>query len=216
MSEISFTDGSKPKELFGSAELACGRSVDEALEQAADGRAADLDQHQADCQHCQAALTEFSTLWAPVTEYAAKPVDVPAEITRRVMDQVRRLVKDVWYTAYVSDSGVVRVASRIVGRIARDAARTVPGVHAVLGRTVHGKMVDLVDRSTRDHRHPHSAVGVLGQTAAIDLAIAVEYGDPVHAVAEEVQARVKQRLHTAINLQDITVNVTVDDILHRT
>lgn len=216
MNDISPAKGSKRNALFDRDELACGRSVDETLEQAAEGRAAEFDQHQTQCPHCQAALTEFSTLWIPVAEYAAMPVDIPAEIAGRVMDQVHRLVKDVWYTAYVSDSGVVRVAARIVGRIARDAAGSVPGVQAVLGRTMRGNMVGLVDRSTRGHRHPHSAVGVLGQTAAVDLAIAIEYGDPVHTVAEEVQARVKQRLRAAINLQDITVNVTIDDILDRT
>lgn len=211
--ETRSTPAARSDELLDGEALACGRSVDDTLEQAADGRAAQLDEHQADCPHCKSALTEFRVLWMPVNEHAARPVDLPAELVRNVIDRVHQLVKDVWYTAYVSDAGVVRVASRIVGRIARDAAGSIPGVHAVLGRTTQGKMARLVDRATRAHQHPHSAVGVLGQTAAVDLAIAVEYGDPIDDVAREVQARVKQRLHEAINLRDITVNVIVDDIV---
>lgn len=212
MSDTPAHDERRPDALLDSDELACGRSVDDTLEQAADGRASDLDEHQATCPHCQAALREFSTLWTPIIAYATQPVDLPADFTGRVMDRVHQLVKDVWYTANITDAGVVRVAARIVGRLARDAARSVPGVHAALGRTTQGKMVRLVERATHGHLHPHSAVGVLGQTAAIDLAIAVDYGDPVHELAEEVQRRVKQRLQEAITLQDITVNVTVDDV----
>lgn len=201
--------------LLNRDELACGRSVDDTLEQAAEGRAADLDQHQASCPHCQAALTEFSTLWTPVIEYAAQPVSLPADFTSRVMDRIHQLVQNTWYTANVTDAGVIRVAARIVGRIARDAARGVPGVTAALGRTTQGQMARLVERATFGHLHPHSAVGVLGQTAAIDLVIAVEYDNPVHELAEEVQRRVKQRLHEALTLQDITINVTIDDISYR-
>lgn len=200
--------------LLSRESLACGRSVDDVLEQATEGRGAELDEHQSTCPHCQAALREFKALWNPVTEYAERPVTLPPDFATRVMDRVHLLVRDVWYTMNVTDLGAVRVAARIVGRIARDAARSVPGVRAVLGRTTHGRMVDLVERATRGHLHPHSAVGVLGQTAAVDLAIAVRYGDPVHEVAEEVQRRVNQRLREAITMQAIVVNVTVDDVIH--
>lgn len=213
MSEASAVD--RPRRgpsLLDEFELACGRSVDETLEQATNGRAGELDDHQSGCVHCQAALSEFAGLWSPVAEYAGRSVSVPDDFTVRVMDRVQRLARDVWYTANITDEGVVRVAARIVGRIARDAARSVPGVQAALGRTTHGRMVRLVERATRGHLHPHSAVGVLGQTTSIDMAIAVAYGDPVHELAEQVQQRIKQRLHESITLQDITVNVTIDDV----
>ena len=46
--------------------LPCGHKVDDLLEQVADGRAGQLTQHQQGCVHCQAAISEFTRLWAPV------------------------------------------------------------------------------------------------------------------------------------------------------
>lgn len=193
--------------------LPCGRPVDALLEQAADGRGGDLDDHQANCVHCQAALREFTSLWAPVRELAAEPVPVPADLARRVLAHIHRLVDNVWYTMQVNDLGAVRVAARIVAAIARDAARTVPGVRAALGRsTLDRRLARLVETATRSHRHPNSAVGVLGRTASVDLAIAVQYGQPIPDVAREVQRRVGQELRDMVGLRDVTVNVTVDDV----
>ena len=60
--------------------------------------------------------------------------------------------------------------------------------------------------------NPHAAVGVLGRTAVVDLAVAVTYGDPVRDVARDIQRHVIATLRESIGLQTITVNVTVDDI----
>ena len=54
------------RELLDTVTLPCGTEVDALFEQVADGRATDLDDHQRDCVHCQAALTELPALWAPV------------------------------------------------------------------------------------------------------------------------------------------------------
>ncbi|MGI8532905.1 MAG: Asp23/Gls24 family envelope stress response protein, partial [Geodermatophilaceae bacterium] len=98
--------------------------------------------------------------------------------------------------------------------LARDAARTVPGVRVALGRSTAGRIAEVVERATRRHRHPNAAVGVLGRTAAIDLAIAVEYGQSVHEVATDVQRRVISALQDSIGLNAVSVNVTVDDVLY--
>ena len=42
--------------------LACGRPTEPLLEQVAEGRAAEFDDHQATCPHCRAALAEFDRL----------------------------------------------------------------------------------------------------------------------------------------------------------
>lgn len=206
-------DRSDSGPLLHLSSLPCGRAVDDLLEQVAAGRGVNLDDHQAICPHCQAALGELQQLWAPIIDFANQPVAAPRDLTSRVMDRVQALVRDVWYTLRVTDAGAIRVAARIVGRMARDAARTVPGVRAALGRSTHGKMVRTVERATQEHLHPHAAVGVLGQTAAVDLAIAVQYGDPVDVIAKEVQRSVRQRLHETIGMQAVTVNVTVDDVI---
>jgi len=193
--------------------LPCDAEVDLLLEQAADGRGADWDAHQQLCVHCQAALGEFTALWGPVAELAAAPVPAPPGLVAAVMSQVRRLVHDVWYTLEISEIGVVRIAARIVAALARDSARMIPGVQVALGRSIHGKVAALAEKATLGHRHPHAAVGVLGRTAVVDLAIAIGYGTAAHEVAREIQRQVTVTLREQIGLRDVTVNVTIDDVL---
>ena len=193
--------------------LACGADVDELLEQAADGYADQFTSHQRDCLYCQAALTEFGRVWAPVRSLASEQISVPAALKSAVASQIRKLVADVWYTLQLSDGGAIRIAARVVARIARAAASGVAGVRVAFGRSTHSRMAGLAERATLGHRHPNAAVGVLGRTAVVDLAVAVQYGDEVDAVARAVQRRAIAELRSRVGLQDVTVNVTVDDII---
>jgi uncharacterized alkaline shock family protein YloU len=163
--------------------------------------------------HCQAALAEFAALWSPVTELAASYVPAPPGLAASVMAQIRVLVRDVWYTLRTTDIGTIRIAARIVAAVARDSARMVPGVRVALGRASHGKAAALAEHATARHHHPHAAVGVLGRTAVIDLAVAVRYGDRVHQVARDVQRHAITALRGNLGLKTVTVNVTVDDVL---
>ncbi|HEY0718234.1 MAG TPA: Asp23/Gls24 family envelope stress response protein [Streptosporangiaceae bacterium] len=199
--------------LLNSATLPCGAEMDLLFEQVADGHAAELNDHQRDCVHCQAAFGELSVLWAPVVEQAAVPVAAPPGLTEAVMRQIRQLVRDVWYTLQTTNLGFIRIAARIVAGVARDAARTVPGVRVALGRSTHGKLAALAEQATFKHRLPHAAVGVLGRTAVVDLAVAVRYGDPVQEVARNIQKQVITTLRENIGLETVTVNVNVDDVL---
>jgi uncharacterized alkaline shock family protein YloU len=196
-----------------SGTLACGEDVDELIEQAADGRAAQLTEHQQQCPHCQAALREFSQIWAPVRIVAAEPVRLPAGVRSAVLRQIRKLTADAWYTLEIADGGVIRIAARVVARIARDAARQVPGVRVVFGRSTQARIAGLAEAATLQHRHPHAAAGVLGRTAVVDLALAAEYGLDLEAVAREVQNRAIAELRSQAGLQDVTVNVTIDDVI---
>jgi len=199
--------------LFGTAALPCGADVDLLLEQVAEGRGADPDAHQRQCVHCQAALTEFTAVWDPVAELAAAPVPAPPGLAAPVMSQIRALVRDVWYTLEITEIGAIRIAARIVAALARDCARMIPGVRVALGRSTQGQIAALAEKATFGHHHPHAAVGVLGRTAVVDLAVAVTYDDPVHEVARDIQRQVTATLRDQIGLQSVTVNVTVDDIL---
>jgi uncharacterized alkaline shock family protein YloU len=200
-------------QLLSDAALPCGAEVDLLLEQVADGQAGHLDDHQRDCVHCQAAITEFAALWSPVGELAAQPVAAPPGLSAAVMSQIRILVRDVWYTLETTDAGSIRIAARIIATLARDAARMVPGVRVALGRSTDSGPAALAERASRSHRHPHAAVGVLGRTAVVDLAVAVSYGNPIHRIASDIQHHVIATLRHDIGLQNVTVNVTVDDIL---
>ncbi len=206
-------DGPAVRNLLNADALPCGAEVDPLLEQVADGRAGDLDAHQRDCVHCRAAMAEFTALWDPVAEKAASPVAVPPGLTAAVMSQIRFLVRDVWYTLQATSLGAIRIAARIVAALARDSARTIPGVRVALGRSTHGRLAELSERASLRHRHPHAAVGVLGRTAVVDLAIAVSYGEPAHLVARDIQQHVIATLRDKVGLQTVVVNVTIDDIL---
>ncbi|MEO6500659.1 MAG: Asp23/Gls24 family envelope stress response protein [Jatrophihabitantaceae bacterium] len=209
------TEASQARRLLDStsAQLACGADVDELLEQVADSDADRLDSHQRGCSHCQAAIAEFRRLWAPVQEYARQPVSVPERLRTSVIKQVDRLVHDVWYTLQLTERGAVRVAARVVAAVARDAASRVPGVRVALGRSTESRISRLVAKATAGHLQPHAAVGVLGRTAVVDLALAVTYGEAAHEVAQEVRRRVIAELRENIGLQSVTVNVIVDDVL---
>ena len=203
-----------PQLLSGTTRhLACGAGIDELLEQAADGHAGQLTGHQRHCLHCQAALPEFSRLWEPVRSLAAEHVAVPATLKAAVASQIRKLIADVWYTLQLSDSGAIRIAARVVATIAREAARTVPGVRVAFGRSTHGTTAGPAESATFRHHHPHAAAGVLGRTAVVDLAIAAHYGTQLDAIAREVQQRAIAELRAKTGLHDVTVNVTIDDVI---
>lgn len=198
------------RQLLAAATLPCGADVDLLLEQAADGRGADYDGHQAGCVHCQAALAELAALWTPLAELATRPVPPPPGITAAVMRQIRARVRDVWHTLEPTGLGSIRIAARIVAAVARDTARTIPGVRVALGRSTHST---LAERATLAHRYPHAAAGVLGGTAVVDLAIAVSYGQPAHQIARQIQQQVIATLHEQTGLRTAAVNVTIDDVL---
>jgi uncharacterized alkaline shock family protein YloU len=199
--------------LLDAVTLPCGAEVDPLLEQVADGRTGDLDDHQRVCVHCQAAIAEFTALWAPVAAEAASPPAAPSGLTAAVMSQIRRLVSDVWYTLQTTELGTIRIAARIVATLARDSARLVPGVRVALGRSSHGQLAALAEQASLGHHHPDAAVGVLGRTAVVDLAVAVTYGDSAHEVARDIQRHVIAELRQTLGLQTVVVNVTVDDVL---
>ena len=73
---------------------------------------------------------------------AAEPVAVPAALKTAVADQIRKLIADVWYTLQLNDGGAIRIAARVVAKIAREAARNVPGVRVAFGRSTQGKVAD--------------------------------------------------------------------------
>jgi uncharacterized alkaline shock family protein YloU len=197
--------------LLDAVTLPCGAEVDPLLEQVADHM--DPDAHQRGCVHCQAAIAEFAARWGPVAETAASPVPAPSGLTAAVMSQIRVLVRDVWYTLQTTELGTIRIAARIVAALARDSARMVPGVRVALGRSTHGKPAALAEQATFGHQYPDSAVGVLGRTAVVDLAVAVTYGDSAHVVARDIQQHVIASLRDMVGLQTVAVNVTIDDIL---
>jgi uncharacterized alkaline shock family protein YloU len=219
VNEQAMTDPGQPADdippLPGGAvaRLACGADVDELLEQAAHGQAGQLTGHQRGCPHCQAALREFSSVWEPVRDLAAEQVSLPAAVRTAVATQIRKLTADAWYTLELAHGGAIRIAARVVARIARDAARQVPGVRVAFGRSTRPGTARRAEAATLRHRQPHEAAGVMGRTAVVDLAVAAQYGRELDAVGRSVQERAIAALRSNAGLRDVLVNVTIDDVI---
>jgi uncharacterized alkaline shock family protein YloU len=126
---------------------------------------------------------------------------------------VLRLTPDGLSTLHLSDAGAVTVAARVVAAIARAAALRVPGVRIAFGRSSDARTAKAAENATREHHHPHAAVGVLGSTAVVDLALTVAYGESIDRVARAVQQQVVHDLRHTVGLQHVAVNITVDDVL---
>jgi uncharacterized alkaline shock family protein YloU len=47
----------------------------------------------------------------------------------------------------------------------------------------------------------------------VDLAVAARYGAQLDAIARQVQQRAVAELHAKTGLHDVTVNITVDDVI---
>lgn len=187
--------------------LTCGADIDTLLEQVADGRGGQLTGHQQGCLYCQAAIGELTALWDPVRELAAVPVPPPPGLTAAVISQIRRVVRDVGYSLQITDGGAIRIAARVVAALARESASRVPGVCLALGRTARA------GNTLPGQPRARTAAGVLGHTAVVDLAVAVNHDRPVHDVARNIQRQVAAALRNDLGLQAVTVNVTIDDIL---
>lgn len=191
--------------------LPCGRSWDDLLEQVATGSSTDA--HQSTCAHCRAALAELRRVWAPVQHLAAEPVQAPPNLVRKVMDQVRAAAQHRWHALLPAERGSTRVAARVVATLARLAAARVPGVRVALGRTTEPRAAGRAAAATARHDASGSAVAVAGGSTVVELALAAQYGAPMHELAERVRTAVVHDLGRLAGLQDVQVDVVIDDVV---
>lgn len=181
--------------------LPCGRDADAILDQVADGRAAELDAHQRDCPHCQAALREYDRLWAPVRDAAAEPVVVPDSVVQTALTRIRAAMSHPDYGLIESSRGVTRISARVVVAAARRGAQRVPGVRVALSRQVTGEQgVDPV------------TAGVSGSSTAIQITLAADYGRDLDALGDEVRRVVTETVRRLTDLEPGHVTVVIDDV----
>ncbi|TCK25952.1 Asp23/Gls24 family envelope stress response protein [Pseudonocardia endophytica] len=178
--------------------LTCGRDADAILEQVAEGRAAERDDHQLDCPHCQAALGEYDRLWAPVRESAAEPVAVPDSVVETALGKIRAAMARPDFGLIESPQGVTRISARVVVAAARRGAQEIPGVRVALS-----KEVDEPGRVT---------AGVAGTSTAIQITLAADYGHDLVALGEQVRGAVSDTVRRLTGLEPAHVTVVIDDV----
>lgn len=186
--------------------LACGRWTGPLLEQVAEGRAGQLDEHQRGCPHCRAALGELERLWSPVRAVAADRPRAPASAVEAALRRVREGSSEPDYGRIDSPLGHTRVAARVVVALARHLADQVPGVEVALGglaATRHGAVDEIV---------PDVRAGVAGGSTAVQITLAAAYGEDLPALGERIRAVVARGVREATGLEPVDVTVIIDDV----
>lgn len=111
----------------------------------------------------------------------------------------------------VTELGRTTIADTVVAKIAGIAAREVPGVHELGGRAARaaGAIRGAVGRSSLEQG---VQVEVGEKQTAVDLDITVDYGVPIHDVAEEIRDNVIGGIERMTQLEVTEVNISVHDL----
>ncbi|RZT89012.1 cell envelope-related Asp23 family protein [Pseudonocardia sediminis] len=196
--------------------LPCGRSVDDVLDQVADGRGTERDAHQAQCPHCQAALSEYERIWAPVRELGDERVQAPDSILETALAQIRRAIEHPDYGVITSPDGLTRVSARVVVVAARQGAQQVPGVRVALSKHlagVTGEPGAPLDGDPPTDVAEDVAAGVSGSSAAVQITLAADYGTDLVRLGELVRSSVTTSVRDVTSLEPAQVTVIIDDVL---
>ncbi|GLW71054.1 hypothetical protein Kpho02_33530 [Kitasatospora phosalacinea] len=110
--------------------------------------------------------------------------------------------------------GRTTVADTVVAKIAGEAAREVPGVHALGAGSSRalGAVRDRVPGRKGGDATRGVKVEVGERQAAVDLEVVVEYGVPVLLVASEVRTGVIEAVERLAGREVVEVNVAVKDV----
>jgi uncharacterized alkaline shock family protein YloU len=117
------------------------------------------------------------------------------------------------YSKPIAERGTTTIADVVVAKTAGITARQVYGVHA-LGSGAAQRIGAVRQRIGAGGPGFTSGVSVdVGEKeAAVDLVIEVNYGEPVHRVADNVRNDVISAVEGITGLQVVEVNITVDDV----
>lgn len=178
--------------------LACGTPLGALIDQVADHQTPVDAAHQASCAYCHAALVALGEAWGEVLAFARQPVPVPAGLTERIMSRIRALLARIGDSVVlIGAPGETRVSERVVGRVARAAALTVPGV--VLPSAV-GIVVDPRDRGR----------------VRLRLRLVIAFGPSIDEVATGVRAQVSAHVRAQTGARVTGVDIAVADIVRET
>ena len=174
--------------------LACGTPLEALIDQVAEDHTP-ADGHQASCADCQAALVALGEAWGEVQAFARQPVPVPAGLTERIMNRISALIARLGDSVVlIGARGETHVSERVVGRVARAAAVTVPGVVLPSALRI---VVDSRDRSR----------------VRLGLRLVIAFGPSIDALATAVRAQVSARVSAQTGARVAGVDIAVEDIV---
>lgn len=191
--------------MTGPDQLPCGATIDDLIDQVADGDRTRRTAHQDGCPHCQASLAEYQRLWAPVQDLADQHVPVPDGILDHVINVIRTAGQNAGFGLLPTPLGTTRIADRVAAVTARVSAERVPGVRAAL--------TDEHLSTRREGDGPEVVAGVHGSSAAIRITLAVTYGYDLIALADRIRATVSATIRTVTGLEPVEITIIVDDVL---
>lgn len=178
--------------------LACGTPLEALIDQVAEHHTPVDPAHQASCAYCQAALVALGEAWGEVLAFARVPVPVPAGVTERIMSRIRALIARIGDSVVlIGARGETRVSERVVGRVARAAALTVPGV-----------VLPSAMRIVVDPRDP--------RRVRLGLRLVIAFGPSIDALASAVRAQVSAQVWAQTGARVAGVDIAVEDIVRET
>ncbi|MDQ6817337.1 MAG: Asp23/Gls24 family envelope stress response protein [Actinomycetota bacterium] len=178
--------------------LACGTPLEVLIDQVAEHYTPMEGAHQASCAYCRAALVALGEAWGEVLAFARQPVPVPAGLTERIMSRVRALIARIGDSVVLlGGRGDTRVSERVIGRVARAAALTVPGV------VLPSAMRIVVDPSDRSR-------------VLLGLRLVIAFGPSIDTVARRVRAQVSAHVSAQTGARVAGVDIAIEDIVGET
>lgn len=196
--------------------LPCGADLGVLVDQVAEDLPPQDLEHEAGCEHCQAALAELGPLWGQVRELAREDVVVPAALLATVMRAVRAeqignggatlplrevIPQLVNHALLLGDRGTLKIADSVVALIVGREALATPGVlsHSGVASSVVG-------------RSPGVVVVVDESRVSARLRLVVELGWPIPDVVEAVRQRAGAAVQRMTGLETAAIDITVTDV----
>lgn len=110
-----------------------------------------------------------------------------------------------------TERGVTSVADTVVRKIASFAVQEIEGIQ--MGGSTERAVGGVLDSVSGGGGARGVSVEVGEEETAIDLAMAVQYGQPIPRVTEEARRHVIRRVENLVGLRVVEVNITVNDVL---
>jgi uncharacterized alkaline shock family protein YloU len=175
--------------------LVCGTRLEVLIDQVAEGHAPSDGAHQAGCAYCRAALVALGEAWGDLQAFAREPVPVPVGLSERIMSRIGALIARMGdAVVLIGERGETRVSDRVIGRVARAAALTVPGVVLPSAMWIG---VDPRDRGR----------------VRLGLRLVIAFGPSIETLADAVRERVGAVVSAQTGARVAAVDIAVQDIV---